>query len=368
MATENTFVQRALIVVVLTACAILMLTLFYYVFDILLIIFFSVLLAIFLRGTASVLAKYTKMSEGVQVALIVLVLLIVGILGLIILAPSVLQQLDELGEGIPTSLRALQETVNQYPAGQAILRKIPEPAALWQRIVESGALKRLGGIFSSTLGAIGNLFVILMLAGYFASTPQYYSNGISALFPIRRRDRIREILATIYNTLFFWLMGKAASMIFIGLLTTVLLAILGVPLAGVLGLIAGLLSFIPNFGPIIAAIPAVLIAFVKDPWLAVWVIGVYVFVQFVESWVVTPFIEKRTVELEPGLTMIFQLVMAVLVGTVGLIVATPLLAVIVVIVQMVYVEDILGDRSKLIPHGEEEMPLELPPEDAPGKA
>ena len=136
MATENTFVQRALIVVVLTACAILMLTLFYYVFDILLIIFFSVLLAIFLRGTGSVLAKYTKMSEGVQVALIVLVLLIVGILGLIILAPSVLQQLDELGEGIPTSLRALQETVNQYPAGQAILRKIPEPAALWQRIVD----------------------------------------------------------------------------------------------------------------------------------------------------------------------------------------------------------------------------------------
>jgi len=368
MESEKTFVQRALIVVVLTAFAILMLTLFYQVFDILLIIFFSVLLAIFLRGSASVLAKYTEMSEGLQVALIVLVLLVVGVLGVILLAPSVIQQLDELGEGIPTSLRALQETINQYPSGQAILKKIPEPAAMWQRIVDSGALRRLGGIFSSTLGAIGNLFVILMLAGYFASTPQYYSNGIAALFPIPRRERIREILTTIYNTLFFWLMGKAASMIFIGLLTWGLLALLGVPLAGVLGLLAGLLSFIPNFGPIIAAIPAVLIAFVKDPWLAVWTILVYVFVQFVESWVVTPTIEKHTVELEPGMTMVFQLVMAVLVGTVGLIVATPLLAVIVVIVQMVYVEDILGDRSKLIPHGEEEMPLELPPEEEPGEA
>ena len=368
MATEKTFVQRALIVIVLLMCAVLGLTLFYYVFDILLLIFFSVLLAVFLRGSASVLAKYTKMSEGLQVGLIVLVLLVVGILGIIFLAPGVVQQLDELGEGLPASLRALGDSINQYPAGQAILRKIPEPAAIWQRIVDSGALRRLGGAFSSTLGAIGNLFVILMLAGYFAATPQYYSNGIAALFPVPRRDRVREILATIYNSLFFWLMGKAVSMIFIGLLTWALLALLGVPLAGVLGLLAGLLSFIPNFGPIIAAIPAVLIAFVKDPWLAVWTIGVYVFVQFVESWVVTPFIEKRTVELEPGLTMIFQLVMAVLVGTVGLIVATPLLAVIVVIVQMVYVEDVLGDRSKLIPHGEEEMPLELPPEDAPGEA
>jgi predicted PurR-regulated permease PerM len=282
--------------------------------------------------------------------------------------PDIVVQLDQLFDGLPASLNALEDSIDQYPAGHAILTKIPEPSAIWQRIVASGALSRLGGIFSSTIGAIGNLFVILMLAGYFASTPQYYSDGIAALFPIPRRDRVREILATIYNTLFFWLMGKAVSMIFIGLLTWGLLALLGVPLAGVLGLLAGLLSFIPNFGPIIAAIPAVLIAFVKDPWLAVWTIGVYVFVQFVESWVVTPFIEKRTVELEPGMTMVFQLVMAVLVGTIGLIVATPLLAIIVVIVQMVYVEDILGDKSKLIPHDKADMPLELPPEEASGEA
>jgi len=207
----------------------------------------------------------------------------------------------------------------------------------------------------------------LMLAGYFAGTPGYYSQGIQRLFPIHKRERVREILETIYNSLFFWLMGKTASMIFIGVLTFVLLWLLGVPLALVLGLIAGLLSFIPNFGPIIAAIPAVLIAFVKDPLLALWVIGVYVFVQFVESWVVTPFIEKRTVELEPGLTMMFQLVMALLVGTVGLVVATPILAVIVVLVQMVYVEDILGDKSEIIPE-EKDMPLDVQPDETPSEA
>jgi predicted PurR-regulated permease PerM len=367
MATEKKFVQRALIVVVLTACAFLLLTLFYYVFDILLLIFMAILVAIFLRGSASYLAKYTKISEGLQVGLIVLVLLIVGVVGIIFLAPDVVRQLDELGEGIPASLQKLRESMQAYPQGEAILRKIPDPAALWERIVASGVLRRLGGAFSSTLGAIGNFFVILMLAGYFAATPTYYSQGIAHLFPISKRERVYEILETIYNSLFFWLMGKTASMIFIGVLTFVLLWLLGVPLALVLGILAGLLSFIPNFGPIIAAIPAVLIAFVKDPWLAVWVIGVYVFVQFVESWVVTPFIEKRTVELEPGLTIMFQLVLALLVGTVGLVVATPLLAVIVVLVQMVYVEDVLGDRSKIIPH-DEDMPLELPPDEATGEA
>ncbi len=371
MDTERSFVQKSLTVVVLTAVVILLLTLFYQVFDILLLIFMAVLVAVFLRGSASSLAKYTGIGEGLQVGLIVLVLIIVGVIGILFLAPDVVRQMDHLADSIPASLQKLKDSIAAYPAGQALLSKVPAPEELWQRVVASGVLRKFGGMFSNTLGAIGNFFVILMLAGYFASTPTYYSHGIASLFPIPKRERVREILETIYNTLFFWLMGKTASMIFIGLLTWGLLAILGVPLALVLGIIAGLFSFIPNFGPILAAIPAVLIAFVEDPLLAVWVIGVYVFVQFVESWVVTPFIEKRTVELEPGITIMFQLVLALLVGTVGLVVATPLLAVIVVLVQMVYVEDILGDRSKLIPHDKDEMPLDVspePPDEAPGEA
>jgi predicted PurR-regulated permease PerM len=208
MADEKSFAQRALIVVVLAITAILLLTLFYYVFDILLIIFMAVLVAVFLRGSATFLAKYTKMSEGLQVGLIVLVLLIVGIIGLIFLAPDVFRQLDELGEGIPTSIAKLKASIEAYPQGIAILSKIPDPAAIWERVVASGALKRVAGMFSSTLGAVGNLFVILMLAGYFAGTPGYYSQGIQRLFPIAKRERVREILETIYNSLFFWLMGK----------------------------------------------------------------------------------------------------------------------------------------------------------------
>ncbi|NOT46231.1 MAG: AI-2E family transporter, partial [Acidobacteria bacterium] len=164
------------------------------------------------------------------------------------------------------------------------------------------------------------------------------------LFPLRRRTRVREILFAISDTLRWWLIGKVGSMIFIGLLTWIGLSILGVPLALTLGLIAGLLSFIPNFGPIISALPALLLAFIESPTTALYVLILYVGVQLIESNVVTPFIERKTVEIPPALTIVFQLALAVLVGGLGLVLATPLLAVLLVVIQMVYVEDVLGDR------------------------
>ena len=134
-------------------------------------------------------------------------------------------------------------------------------------------------------------------------------------------------------------------MIFIGLLTWIGLSIIGVPLALTLGLIAGLLSFIPNFGPIISALPALLLAFIDSPITAVYVLGLYIGVQLIESNIVTPLIERETVELPPALTIVFQLALAALVGGLGLVLATPLLAVIMVLVQMVYIEDVLDDRN-----------------------
>jgi predicted PurR-regulated permease PerM len=134
-------------------------------------------------------------------------------------------------------------------------------------------------------------------------------------------------------------------MLFIGVLTWIGLSIIGVPLALTLGLIAGLLSFIPNFGPILSAVPAILLAFIDSPITAVYTAGLYILVQLIESNIATPLIERRTVELPPGLTIIFQLGLAVMVGGLGLVLATPLLAVIMVIVQMIYIQDILGDRN-----------------------
>ncbi len=144
-------------------------------------------------------------------------------------------------------------------------------------------------------------------------------------------------------------------MLFIGLVTWIGLYFLGVPLALTLGLIAALLSFIPNFGPIISVFPALLVAFVDSPMKAVYVGILYLCIQMVESYLVTPFIERETVSLPPALTMIFQLTLVVTLGFAGLVLATPLLAVLLVVVQMVYVQDVLGDRDVEIAANLEEM-------------
>jgi predicted PurR-regulated permease PerM len=138
-------------------------------------------------------------------------------------------------------------------------------------------------------------------------------------------------------------------MLFIGLLTWIGLYFIGVPLALTLGLIAGLLSFIPNFGPIFSAIPAILLAFINSPTSALYVLALFVGVQIIESNIVTPLIERRTVELPPVLTVVSQLALAVLFGAVGLILATPILAVVMVLVQTIYIQDILGEETEDLP-------------------
>ncbi|MEP6900645.1 MAG: AI-2E family transporter [Actinomycetota bacterium] len=214
-----------------------------------------------------------------------------------------------------------------------------------QKIDAASLLTRVGGYFSSTVGALGNVFVMILLAIYLASEPRFYADGLTKLFPLNARPRVFEVLRAIGETLSWWLIGKVASMIFIGLLTWIGLWILGVPLSLTLGLIAGLLSFIPNFEPILSAVPAILLAFIDNPNSAVYVLILFVAVQIIESNLVTPYIERQTVELPPALTVVAQLALGIIIGGLGLVLATPLLAVVVVLVQTAYIEDILGDKD-----------------------
>ncbi len=131
----------------------------------------------------------------------------------------------------------------------------------------------------------------------------------------------------------------------VGILTWAGLMILGIPLAFTLAVIAGLLSFVPNIGPILSALPAVLVGLSVSPIMAVYVIGVYVLVQTVESYLITPFIQQRAVAMPPALLLIVQLIMGVWVGVIGIFLATPLTVALMVAVRMLYIEDVLGDTD-----------------------
>lgn len=358
------FTNKALISVAIVASFVLAAAFVYFAIDVVLLFFGAVLLAIFLRGLADLLAKYVKISEGFAVLLVSLLLVVVVIGAIALLAPSVGEQFRHLREEVPRSLEKVRNFASQYSFGRTVIAQIPSQSYLAERIRDldvSSLLTRVGGYFSSTVGAVGNFFVMVLLAIYLASEPRLYADGMTQLFPVRSRTRVREVLGEIGTTLSWWLIGKTASMFFIGVLTWIGLSILGVPLALTLGLIAGLLSFIPNFGPIISAIPAILLAFIESPISAVYVLILFVVVQLIESNLVTPYIERQTVELPPALTVFAQLALSVLIGGVGLILATPIVAFVVVLVKKAYIEDVLGDREEPQESGEsvvEELNLE----------
>lgn len=343
--SDQTFAGRVLVTIGFVVLMLLLLTLLYFTFDVILLIFAAALLAIFLRGLAEILGRFINIAEG-WLALVVSAILIVILAGAIaLLAPDVAEQVQHLRQELPKSAQAAANYIAQFGWGRALIDQLPSIEDVRQNVNPSALLSGVGGFFSSTVGAIGNFFIVILLAIYLASEPRFYIRGFIKLFPKGRRHRATQVTAAIGETLRWWLIGKVASMIFIGLLTWIGLSIIGVPLALTLGLIAGLLSFIPNFGPIISALPALLLAFIASPITAVYVLGLYIGVQLIESNIVTPLIERETVELPPALTIVFQLALAALVGGLGLILATPLLAVIMVLVQMVYIEDVLGDRN-----------------------
>lgn len=342
---EYSFVQKTGIAVGIVFFSILLLLLFYYTVDILLLIFSAVLIAIFLRGLAVPLSRFTKISEGWAVLGVSVILVLVLIGSMAALAPSIAEQGSLLRIKLPESARQVGEYLSQYTSGQAVIKYLPDANTVMEKIDAGQLISGVGGVFSSTVGVVGNFFLVILLAIYIAAEPKMYVNGFKKLFPKDSRDRVGRILDETGTTLQWWLIGKIASMVFIGVLTWIGLSIIGVPLALTLGLIAGLLSFIPNFGPILSAIPALLLAFIDSPISAAYVLALYVGVQLIESNLVTPFIERETVELPPTLTIIFQLSFGVMLGALGLILATPLLAVLMVLIQMVYVQGVLGDNN-----------------------
>ncbi|HLM01355.1 MAG TPA: AI-2E family transporter [Pyrinomonadaceae bacterium] len=341
---NRTFTHRVLIIVAVVTLTILLVWGAIYVIDVILLVFAAVLLAVFLRGLAELTRRYTKLSEGLSVLLVAVLLLGILALAITLLAPSVAEEARHLRQELPKSAQKASNYIQQFGWGRTVIDQLPGADEVIQKIDASSLLTRVGGYFSSTLGAIANFFIVILLAVYLATEPQTYIRGFAKLFTFDKRLRVAEVFNIIGETLQMWLVGKAASMLFIGLLTWVGLWIIGVPLSFTLGLIAGLLSFIPNFGPIMSAVPAILLAFIDSPIKAVYVIGLYVVVQLIESNVVTPIIERETVELPPALTIISQLALSVLIGGLGLVLATPILAVIMVLVQTVYIEDVLGDK------------------------
>jgi predicted PurR-regulated permease PerM len=342
---SDTFRRRVVTIVVIVAVAALLIALVLRTVGVLVLVFFSILIAVMLRGLARWLRARTQLSDTGAVVTVVAGIVVLFALVILLLGPGVAAQTDQLIEQVPQSLQQLNEWLTQYEWGRQLLAQAPTADDLNDIVFgrDGDVFAQVTGVFSTTLGVLGNAFIVFLVGIFLAFEPHLYIENALRLLPQNRRERARQVFATLGDTLARWLLGRFVSMALIGVLTTVGLIVLGVPIALTLGLIAGLLSFIPNFGPILALIPAVLLALLQSPAQALYVVVLYLAVQAVDNYLVTPYIERRTVSLPPALTIVAQLVFGIVVGRLGLILAAPLLAVIVVLVRMLYVEDVLHD-------------------------
>lgn len=327
---------RALIAVAIAAGVGLLLLIGWLAWRLLLLAFAGVLLAVLMRGAADWLRRHTGVGEGPALAAVLLLLAVLVVGGAALVGTQIAQQTGQLIEAVSGAAQQGREQLASSEWGRWMLRQAREGGA---PISPGEVLVRLTGYAGTALGALVDALVVLFVALYLAINPRQYLDGAVRLVPPRGRPRARRLFADIASTIRAWLLGRLLAMVLVGIVIFAGLWLLDVRLALALALLAFLLEIIPNIGPVIAAIPALLVAAPDGLTQTALVAGLYLVVQNLEGYVLTPLIQQRTVELPPALTILFLVLLGTQAGALGALVAAPLLAVLIVVVRELYLKE-----------------------------
>ena len=337
------FAHRVLIATCVVVSVLAVLMFIWYAAALLMLVFASVLVSILLRAFTEFVTRKTGLGHGFALLLVSLGLLVLIAITAWLVTGRIGSQVAELRLQLPQALQNVRDYLGQHEWVRNALDSLPTFND-WLARRGGTVVSQLTGIASSTAGVVVNIFIVGILGIYLASQPRVYSRGLKHLLPLSYRERAEEILGVIDDGLRRWLVGRFALMVINGALTAIGLKLLGIPLALTLGLLAGLLNFVPNFGPWIAAIPAMLIAFLQGPQQALYVAVLYLVLQSVDGYLLTPLVDRKSVELPPVLTITAQVILGLAFGFIGILLASPLTAVALILIKMLYIEDLLGDR------------------------
>jgi predicted PurR-regulated permease PerM len=291
------------------------------------------------RGIAAPLARRSGWPIRRWVMIVVLAFVVaVAALGWVFGAQAG-EQFGQLQQTLPRAFERVRDAIDASPMGHQILGQLQD-GGNGQKL-----LAQLGLATVSIVRGATDCILIFFVSIYFALDPREYLEGFLRLLPPARRARVRHALLDAGDALQKWLLAQLLAMATVGVAVTVGLALLHVPLAVLLGAIAALLEFIPVLGPVLFAIPGILVATTQDTRTVLLVTGLYVVVQTLESNVLVPLLQRWAVRLPPVISLLAALVGAVLFGPVGLLFASPLAVVAMKLVKHLYVEDALEQPS-----------------------
>lgn len=312
-------------VLILALCALVV-----YLYDVLILVFAGILLAIILTGLAKAAEQHVHISPRWSYTSVLCCILGLIVLAFWLLGPRVANQLHEIVKSIPAALNNLKEQLSKYTWGRDL-------TTLAQNSMQGHQMtSHVASYATNAVGGITDIIVIVVVALFLGSNPDFYCRGFLALLPRASRERTQELMGYASLTARSWMLGQLVPMAVLGVGTFIGLYILGVPLAFTLALITALMLFIPYVGSVLAYIPTALIAFTKGPAEVLYVTILYLGVHLLEGYVITPIVQKHEVRLPPALTLVSQLVMWKIDGILGVVIATPLAAMVMVVVQKLY--------------------------------
>lgn len=331
------FVRRVLIVFALAALA----AMIWVLSDIILLLFGSILIAVLLRAIADPITAYLRLKDPWAVMLAGLLVVAVLAAAAYTLGPELAKQMRALFENLP---RAFTHIAEELQLGSfADLLKGSSVASTLGNLVS-----RIFSWGSTVLGVLASLALVIFGGIYLAANPTLYRDGFIKLVPPRLHTNVTATLADAAEALKLWLRGQLIAMVLVGVFTGFGLWLVGVPSALALGLISGLAEFVPIVGPIVAAVPTILVAAAQDWQTMWWAIGVLVVVQQVENYLIMPLIANKMVSVTPAVGLYALVAMGVLFGPLGLLFGFPLVIVIDVAVRGLYVHDTLGEQVEIL--------------------
>lgn len=303
------------------------------------LVFAAVVLAAVFDAIASWICRVSGMRRAFGLALSVTGIMVLVVGAFALFGSQVANEFDTIRQTVPTAIQGLEGFLDRYGLGERA-----------RALVEGGGediaqlVSQAGGYALAATSGLADFVLVIVGAIFIAADPQVYRRGLLLLIPSRAEPVAAATLADASRGLRGWMVGQAVSSLVVGALTWGGLSLLGVPASGGLAIIAGLLDIIPMVGPVIAGVPAVLLAFTVSPMTALWTLLLFLAIQQLQGNFLQPMIQKHAVDVPPAVLLFAVLAAGLLFGFMGVLLAAPLTIVVFVVVQRVYVRGILGKR------------------------